>query len=766
MALRDLVLGGGACAVPGAPASSSNPLGAFADSLLGSASKTQERLKELPELVGPGQSSKGDFGTSGPLTILPGSELERDHGQEPGSQIPEFLQQFRDADNRGYADAWNDAVGAQMPLIPYLQEDRRDPGIFSEFEQIYGQEASPVGFPPLLDNTPQRVLSGFLRSFLDSSRSEVPFHPVKLPGLGLSEADKCRIRDRSSIMAHHFFADKGHDYVNAQVNALLHSLDIESEFHTLGPQGVRSSELEEYWNESRAGGLGPMQGAGGSIFDDSSQWVSEFNQQHNFSKGGESWVDEFRQQQGSGWIDQFGEEQAQMTARAHLRSGDMGKLAALEQTQSLVDTLSQNQDPKFQNSKFLKFVSKMSRGELIAEDNQIKSSGNIDAHTWANEFKDQQTGSAEHWAAEFTAGEHAHRGDTWVNEYGREQNLDVSPSEGWVDEFSKLNVHDWAEEFDKQMSNNGNNWLDSYERFMEEELNGDHKLPASSRWIYMFADQNPYVGHANPLKEGQELFRRGLLSEAVLALEAEVLKNPDNAEGWRLLGIAHAENDDDRQAIASMVRARDADPANLEVLLALGVSHTNELEQREALKYLRGWLQHHSKYGRLVPPEQIEGFNHTEVANLFHEAAQMSPEDGDVHTVLGVLYNLSREYNKAVEAFQTALKLKPRDYSLWNKLGATLANSARSADAIYAYQEALDLKPNYVRAWSNMGISYANQCRYEESIRYYVRALCMNPKADNAWQYLRISLSCAARAELLDACDQRDLDLLQKEFPL
>lgn len=58
---------------------------------------------------------------------------------------------------------------------------------------------------------------------------------------------------------------------------------------------------------------------------------------------------------------------------------------------------------------------------------------------------------------------------------------------------------------------------------------------------------NPYVGHPDPLKEGQELFRKGLLSEAVLALEAEVLKNPGNAEGWRLLGIAHAENDDDQQ---------------------------------------------------------------------------------------------------------------------------------------------------------------------------------------------------------------------------
>lgn len=67
----------------------------------------------------------------------------------------------------------------------------------------------------------------------------------------------------------------------------------------------------------------------------------------------------------------------------------------------------------------------------------------------------------------------------------------------------------------------------------------------------------------------------------------------------------------------------------------------------------------------------------------------MSPEDADVHIVLGVLYNLSREYDRAIESFQTALKLKPRDYSLWNKLGATQANSVQSADAIYAYQQVI-----------------------------------------------------------------------------
>lgn len=60
-----------------------------------------------------------------------------------------------------------------------------------------------------------------------------------------------------------------------------------------------------------------------------------------------------------------------------------------------------------------------------------------------------------------------------------------------------------------------------------------------------------------------------------------------------------------------------------------------------------------------------------QVARLYYEAAKMSPDYVDVLEVLGVLHNLSREYDKAILAFEMALKFKPRDYSLWNKLDAT-----------------------------------------------------------------------------------------------
>ncbi|XP_038684471.1 peroxisome biogenesis protein 5-like [Tripterygium wilfordii] len=743
MAMRELVTGGAACAVPGS-SSSSNPLGALANALIGSSSKTQGRLNEIPASTSTA-SEGGQFYSEidEHLRALPGSKFDQQL-LHPNAQGSEFLRGFRSTDQNALAEAWNEVQLQRPPVSPQVD--------------LYGRTSSPQT-QPSFDGPPQRVLSSFLHSFVDSSHGGIPFLPTPLPLLGLSEGDKQCIRDRSSIMARHFFADKSEEFINAQVNALLLSLDIDNDVQGKRPLPGRFRELEDYWNESQ-GVLrhGPHAADG---------WVAEFSQQRAEPSNPDAWAHSFEQQHGAnGWVSEF--EQSQLASVDQMRGGSIASLATMEQTRMLAHTLAQNDDPKFQNSKFLQFVSKMSRGELIIDDNQVKPNTLSATGNWATEYQ-QQYNVTPMWADEFARDELAHGPDRWINEFttGKEQG---SVNDQWVNEFSKLHMNDWVEEFGHQvgegaLGDSSTDWANAYDEFLNEQVSAKQQSDAS-RGVYIFSDMNPYVGHPNPLKEGQELFRKGLLSEAVLALEAEVLKNPDNAEGWRLLGIAHAENDDDQQAIAAMMRAHEADPTNLEVLLALGVSHTNELEQAAALKYLYGWLRYHPKFGTLAPPELSDSLYYADVARLFNEAAQMSPEDADVHIVLGVLYNLSREYDKAITSFQTALKLKPNDYSLWNKLGATQANSVQSADAIFAYQHALDLKPNYVRAWANMGISYANQGMYEESICYYVRALAMNPKADNAWQYLRISLSCASRSDMLEACDSRNLDVLQKEFPL
>lgn len=738
--MRELVSGGAACAEP---ASSSNPLGALANALIGSSSSTtQGRLQEIP--TSSNRVSDGNIYEGGmePFNALPGSEF--DHPPHPSSQGSEFLQGFRSSGQDAFANAWDEIQNPQMPL--FRGRNNLTPPDQTQFQ-------------PQLDGPPQRVLSNFLHSFVNSGHGGLPFHPTPLPALGLSEGEKQRIRDRSSIMARHFFADKNEDFVNTQVNALLSSLDIDTDVQArAGPRG-RSQEMENVWNDSQNMQNGPG-GADG--------WIAEYDQ-HRVQRGDPNvWAQSFEQLHGAnGWASEFENEQSQIASFNQVRGASIPSLAAMEQTRVLAHTLAQNQDPKFQNSKFLQFVSKMSRGEITFEGNQVKSSGLPAPGDWATEYQ-QQFNGGQSWVDQFEREEFSRGPAGWVNEFTTAREQQGPVDDQWVNEFSKLHVQDWADEFGRQVGEGilgDDSWADTYDEYLNEQATVKQQS-ATSKGVYVFSELNPYVGHPNPFQEGQELFHKGLISEAVLALEAEVLKNSDNSEGWRFLGLAHAENDDDQQAIAAMMRAQEADPTNLEVLLALGVSHTNELEQAAALKYLYSWLRHHPKYGTVAPSELSNSLNHADVARYFSDAAKMSPEDADLHIVLGVLYNLSREYDNAIESFVTALELRPHDYSLWNKLGATQANSVQGADAILAYQQALDLKPNYVRAWANMGISYANQGMYEDSIRYYVRALAMNPKADNAWQYLRISLSCASRNDMIEACDSRNLEVLQKEFPL
>ena len=211
---------------------------------------------------------------------------------------------------------------------------------------------------------------------------------------------------------------------------------------------------------------------------------------------------------------------------------------------------------------------------------------------------------------------------------------------------------------------------------------------------------NPFVEDPKAFETGVQLWKQGDLIKAVSAFEAVVFHNKQNADAWRMLGVCHAECDDDTRAINALAHAVDVDPNHLNALLDLGVCYTNELNKMRALVYLKTWLQHHPSYAHLVEQfdaelkqkkkdeQKEEDMNqlynyfhmHQEVTSLFVKASQQS-QDADLFSVLGVLFNISHDYENATQSFQTAVKLRPTDYSLWNKLGATQANSARSDEA-------------------------------------------------------------------------------------
>lgn len=449
-------------------------------------------------------------------------------------------------------------------------------------------------------------------------------------------------------------------------------------------------------------------------------------------------------------------------------------------------------DPRFTYSKFMKFMHQVGEGEITVESNQVigeKKEGLDDqnstkqATTWTSEFsslqksdlqtRDEAASCTEEFKENYGSGLSSSATETSASEQDEASSFG---SQFWTklqDEWEKLakdgdlGEHPWISEFSEY-----------YDPFKE----------------YRFEADNPMKDNESALEEGKRKLEAGDLPSAVLCFEAAVQQDQTNSEAWQLLGTTQAENEQDPAAIAALKKCIELQPNNLVALMALAVSYTNESYQNQACHALREWLRGNPKYSDLVPknehmPSSSKMGNvssllisdiHKEVQEMYIAAARRHPSatiDPDIQCGLGVLFNLSNEYDKAVDCFKAALQVRQTDSRMWNRLGATLANGNRSEEAVDAYHNALQLSPGFIRARYNLGITCVNLAAYKEAAEHLLTALnqqaagrgvqgqrSWSAMSDSIWSTLRLVMSLLERQDLYDALDNRDLKRLNEEF--
>ncbi|KAM8826914.1 peroxisomal biogenesis factor 5 isoform 5-T5 [Synchiropus picturatus] len=484
------------------------------------------------------------------------------------------------------------------------------------------------------------------------------------------------------------------------------------------------------------------------------------------------WAEEYLEQSEEKlWLGDLGDKENEWTKEYQ---------ASEELKQTANELVEKVTDPKLQNTEFL---TETGGGSLPLEtperNEKIELTKAKQAEQWAKVVRQVSEESAEAWVDEFAA-------------TGPDFQQAKAAVESDVDFWEKLQ-EEWEEMAKRDAESHP--WLSEF----------DQLLTTSYDKGYQFEEENPYLSHPDPLTEGVKRMEAGDIPGAVRFFESAVQKEPENQLAWQYLGTCQAENEQEFAAISALRRCLELKSDNLTALMALAVSFTNESLHRQACETLRDWIKHNPKYRSVLQQDELqrdaaeagekerERFGSllpeslfTDVQSMFLRAANADPSqvDPQLQCGLGVLFNLSGEYDKAVDCFSAALSVTPQDYLLWNKLGATLANGSRSEEAVAAYRRALELQPGFVRSRYNLGISCVNLGAHREAVEHFIEALSLQRQAagdrataakgpggaaaammsDNIWSTLRMALSMMGETALYPAADRRDLDTLLAHF--
>jgi tetratricopeptide (TPR) repeat protein len=134
---------------------------------------------------------------------------------------------------------------------------------------------------------------------------------------------------------------------------------------------------------------------------------------------------------------------------------------------------------------------------------------------------------------------------------------------------------------------------------------------------------------------------------------------------------------------------------------------------------------------------------------LVNKAKTFNPNNSDAQNLLGFIYAVRGQYERAIEEGQRAVELAPNNSDTYALLSLSLLFTGRSNEAIVAMTKAMRLAPFYPRWFLDiLGQSYFVAGQYEEAETAFKHYLKDRPDRFRHHSWLAVTYSVMGRKDL------------------
>jgi tetratricopeptide (TPR) repeat protein len=222
-----------------------------------------------------------------------------------------------------------------------------------------------------------------------------------------------------------------------------------------------------------------------------------------------------------------------------------------------------------------------------------------------------------------------------------------------------------------------------------------------------------------------------------------VLKTPQDADIFKSLYQIALKNGTKDETLNFLRGYTQLRPNDVDAQKTLGDMLYEKRDSRGALVAYRLVLKanpsakgFYKRYAELViaqePPKVYAKGEKTleeEIIDVLTAAAAAGEADVSMYRKLGVFYEKSKQYAKAVQTYEKASQLDPKDLSLLKDLAEAQVKNNNISGAILTYEQAVAMNPASVNEYKELGDLYKMQKKQDVAIKNYIKYL--EKKKDN-----------------------------------